>query len=134
MGKIGIITCSTSGLDYLKGYEDIFIARTTIQMDGKEYFDGKNIHPKEFYERLGSLEEIPRTAQPSTSQLLEIYNEMKSQGYTGAIYISISDHLSGTYQAYAFQKLMWKTSPSIPSTRKPHRSSPDSWQRKQDAS
>ncbi len=23
MGKIGIITCSTSGLDYLEGYEDI---------------------------------------------------------------------------------------------------------------
>lgn len=104
MGKIGIITCSTSGLDYLKGYEDIFIARTTIQMDGKEYFDGKNIHPKEFYERLGSLEEIPRTAQPSTSQLLEIYNEMKSQGYTGAIYISISDHLSGTYQGVCLSK------------------------------
>lgn len=104
MSKIGIITCSTSGLDYLKGYEDVFIARTTIIIDGQEYFDGKDITPKQFYDRLDDLDDIPSTAQPSTGQLLDIYEEMKSQGYTDAIYISISEHLSGTYQGVCLSK------------------------------
>lgn len=98
MSKIGIITCSTSGLDYLDNCEDIYKARTTIIMDKEEYLDGKGIHPKEFYDRLDDLENIPSTAQPSTGQLLDIYKEMKEAGYTDAIYISISSHLSGTYQ------------------------------------
>jgi len=104
MGKIGIITCSTSGLDYLDGYDDIYIARTTIIMDGEEYFDGKDITPSEFYSRLDSLKEIPSTAQPSPGQLLDIYEEMKSKGYTDVIYISISEHLSGTYQGVCLSK------------------------------
>lgn len=98
MSKIGIITCSTSGLDYLDDCEDIYKARTTIIMDGKEYLDGKELHPREFYDQLDDLKEIPSTAQPSTGQLLDIYEEMKKEGYTDAIYISISSHLSGTYQ------------------------------------
>lgn len=104
MGKIGIITCSTSGIDYLDGYDDIYIARTTIIMDGEEYFDGKDITPSEFYARLDSLTDIPSTAQPSTGQLLDIYEEMKAKGYTDVIYISISEHLSGTYQGVCLSK------------------------------
>lgn len=98
MAKIAIITCSTSGLDYLEGYDDIKRARTTIMMDNKEYLDGLNLSPKEFYEKLGTLEQVPSTAQPSIGQLLSIYEELKEKGYTDAIYISISEHLSGTYQ------------------------------------
>jgi DegV family protein with EDD domain len=104
MQKIGIITCSTSGLDYLEGYNDIFIARTTIIMDGKEYLDGKDLHPKQFYDQLDQLVDIPTTAQPSTGQLLDIYDAMKKQGYTDAIYISISEELSGTYQGVCLSK------------------------------
>lgn len=104
MGKIGIITCSTSGIDYLEGYEDIFIARTTILMGDKEYYDGKDITPEEFYRYLETAPEKPNTAQPSTGQLLDIYDEMKAQGYTEAIYISISEHLSGTYQGVCLSR------------------------------
>lgn len=98
MGKIAIITCSTSGLDYIEGYENIYCARTTIVIDGKEYTDGVDITPKEFYENLDTYESVPTTAQPSPGQLLDIYSELKDKGYTEAIYISISDQLSGTYQ------------------------------------
>ena len=104
MGKIGIVTCSTSGLDYLEGYEDIRIGRTTIQIEGREYYDGKDLSPKTFYHRLDTLEEIPATAQPSTGQLLDIYEDMRLSGYTDIIYISISSHLSGTYQGVCVSK------------------------------
>jgi len=104
MAKIGIVACSTSGLDYWPGYEEIRIARTTITMDGKEYLDGLTIHPREFYDQLDNLQDVPKTSQPSTGHLLEIFEEMKSQGYTDIIYISISDQLSGTYQAVCMTK------------------------------
>ena len=80
MAKIGIVACSTSGLDYWPGYEEIRIARTTIKMDGKEYLDGLTIHPREFYDQLDNLPDVPKTRQPSTGHLLEIFEEMKSQG------------------------------------------------------
>lgn len=98
MGKIAIITCSTSGLDYVEGCEHIFSARTTIVIDGKEYTDGVDITPTEFYENLDTYENVPSTAQPSPGQLLDIYTELKEKGYSEAIYIAISDKLSGTYQ------------------------------------
>ncbi len=104
MSKIAIITCSTSGLDYLEGYEEIYKARTSIMMDGKEYWDGLDITPSEFYQQLDSLENIPTTAQPSTGQLLDLYEQLKEKGYTDAIYISISEHLSGTYQGVHLTK------------------------------
>lgn len=98
MGKIAIITCSTSGLDYIDGYENIFSARTSIVIDGKEYTDGIDMTPSEFYANLDTYENVPTTAQPSPGQLLDIYSDLRDQGYTEAIYISISDQLSGTYQ------------------------------------
>lgn len=99
MNKIAIITCSTSGLDYINGYEKIKKARTTIIINNKEYLDGLEIHPKQFYEQLDNLKEVPKTSQPSIGHLLDIYEQLKNEGYTDAIYISISDHLSGTYQS-----------------------------------
>lgn len=104
MSKIAIITCSTSGLDYIDGYDEVRAARTTIIMNGKEYMDGIDMRPDEFYDKLDSLEEIPQTAQPSPGQLLDIYNELKEEGYTDAIYISISEHLSGTYQGVCLSR------------------------------
>lgn len=104
MEKIAIITCSTSGLDYIEGYEGIRTARTTIIMDGNEYLDGVDMKPEQFYTVLNSLEEVPQTAQPSPGQLLDIYTDLKEAGYTDAIYISISENLSGTYQGVCLSK------------------------------
>jgi len=98
MGKIAIITCSTSGLDYIPGYENIYSARTTIVIDGSEYADGLTMTPTEFYQNLDHYEAVPTTAQPSPGYLLDLYTELKHKGYDEAIYIAISDRLSGTYQ------------------------------------
>jgi DegV family protein with EDD domain len=106
MTKIGIITCSSSGVDFIKGYEDIRKGRTTITMDGMEYIDGTELTPETFYERLDTLQSLPKTSQPSIGQLLDIFEDMKGEGYTDAIYISISEHLSGTYQSVCMAKEM----------------------------
>ncbi len=99
MGKIAIITCSTSGLDYIDGNEDITSARTTIVIDGREYMDGLDMTPSHFYSHLNEYKDIPTTAQPSPGQLIDIYTTLKEKGYDEAIYISISNQLSGTYQS-----------------------------------
>lgn len=106
MEKIAIMTCGTSGIDYMDGDYHILQGRTTIEMDGKEYLDGITIQPEEFYELLRNVEEVPKTAQPSTAQLLEKYQQLADEGYTDIIYISISEHLSGTYQGVYTTKTM----------------------------
>jgi len=106
MEKIAIMTCGTSGIDYIEGYDDILLGRTTITIKGEEFLDGVTIHPKEFYDMLDTLDEIPQTAQPSTTQLLEKYEILAKQGFTDIIYISISEHLSGTYQGVYVTKTM----------------------------
>lgn len=106
MGKIAIVTDSTTGLDYIEGYEDIKLARTTIIMDGQEFIDGIDITPKTFYDKLDDLKDVPKTAQPSLGVLLEMFTELKDEGYTDIIYISISEHLSGTYQSVCMAKDM----------------------------
>ncbi|ERJ13077.1 DegV family protein [Haloplasma contractile] len=99
MSKIAIVTDSTSGIDFIDGYDDIKIARTTLIMDQDEYLDGLEITPKEFYDRLENLNNIPMTSQPSIGILVEIFEELKKEGYTDAIYVCISEHLSGTFQS-----------------------------------
>lgn len=106
MEKIAIMTCGTSGIDYLDGDFHILQGRTTIEMNGKEYLDGVTIHPDTFYDQLREVDEVPKTAQPSSSQLIEKYQQLADEGYTDVIYISISEHLSGTYQGVFATKTM----------------------------
>jgi DegV family protein with EDD domain len=106
MEKIAIMTCGTSGIDYLDGYDDILLGRTTITIDGIEYLDGVDIHPQEFYDQLNDYVEIPQTAQPSTAQLLDKYEILAKEGYTDIIYISISEELSGTFQGVHVSKTL----------------------------
>lgn len=106
MEKIAIMTCGTSGIDYIDGYDDILQGRTTIEIDGKEYLDGITIQPREFYDMLDDLEDVPKTAMPSSVQLLEKFEKYAEEGYTDIIYISISEELSGTFQNVHLTKTM----------------------------
>lgn len=106
MEKIAIMTCGTSGIDYIDGYDDILQGRTTIEINGEEFLDGVTIQPKDVYDLLDTLEDVPKTAQPSTAQLLDKYQQLVEEGYTDIIYISISEHLSGTYQGVCVTKTL----------------------------
>ncbi|NMA05514.1 MAG: DegV family protein [Acholeplasmataceae bacterium] len=99
MEKIGILICSNSGIDYENVTYPYVVARSKLIIDGKEYEDYIDITADHFYQILVKNPNVPlSTAQVSTGELVEIYNNFKAQGYTDIVAISISSKLSGIYQ------------------------------------
>lgn len=99
MSKIGVAVCGNSGLDYLVHDKEIRIFRSLLLIENQEFEDFVEITSDDFYERITKNPDLDiHTAQTSTGYLLEMYKEMVAAGYDEIIVVTISKHLSGTYQ------------------------------------
>ena len=98
MEKIAIITDSASdvSLELVKEY-NIKLLPFRIFYGEKEYADRLELTPEMMYERLE--EEIPKTSLPSTELIINTLDNLADEGYTHAIFITISQAFSGTYNA-----------------------------------
>ena len=104
MGKIKIMCTSTGCLEYApERYRNlgIDIIRVHILFDGKEYLEGFDLDPVDFYERLERLEDpkknLPRTAIPTHAQISAHFDKAIEEGYDEIIAFAISAALGGTY-------------------------------------
>ncbi len=99
MGKIGLVVCGNSGIDYLKHDYDIRVIRSVLLFGEDEYTDFVDIKAEDFYTMLVEKPELhPSTAQTATGVILETYEELKKDGYEEILVITISSKLSGTYE------------------------------------
>ncbi len=100
MTKIRVSTDSTADIpaELVKALQ-ISVLPLTIVVDGKEYLDGVDLEPAEFYKLLETSSEIPATSQVSTQRYSKLYYETWKAGYTHLIHTSINSKGSGTYQA-----------------------------------
>jgi len=98
MDKIALITDSASDLstDFAKN-NNIKVLPFKIIFSDREYDDGIDITPKMLYEILPK--EIPTTSLPSVEKFTSALDEMKNEGCTHAIIITISSGLSGSYNS-----------------------------------
>ena len=98
MEKIAIITDSASdvSVELLKEYNITLLPFRVFYKD-KEYADRIELTPDMMYERLE--EEIPKTSLPSTELIISTLDRLAEEGYTHAIFITISSALSGTFNA-----------------------------------
>lgn len=98
MEKIAIITDSASdvSVELLKEYNITLLPFRVFYKD-KEYADRIELTPDMMYERLE--EEIPKTSLPSTELIISTLDRLVEEGYTHAIFITISAALSGTFNA-----------------------------------
>ena len=98
MEKIALITDSASDIspELIKKY-NIHVLPFKIIFSDKEYRDGVDITPSMLYERLPN--EIPSTSLPSISEFTDLLENLKSDGYTHAIIVTISSCFSGTFNA-----------------------------------
>ncbi|TDP93104.1 DegV family protein with EDD domain [Halanaerobium saccharolyticum] len=94
--KIAVVTDSTSDLtkEDLEKYGIKSIPLKVIYSDA-QYHDRVDINPAEVYESFER--EIPTTSMPSPQEIMDVYNELKDEGYTHIISIHISSGLSATY-------------------------------------
>lgn len=98
MEKIALIT--DSACDINKDLIDKFninVLPFKIIFSDKEYSDGIDITPSTLYERLKS--EVPTTSLPGVDLFINTLEKLKSEGFTHAIIITISNKLSGTINA-----------------------------------
>lgn len=70
----------------------------TINFGEEVYRDGIDITKEEFFEKMISAKELPKTSQPAPSAFVEVFEEAKKANDT-VIVILISSELSGTIQS-----------------------------------
>lgn len=101
MGKIAIVTDTSCDLpqDYFAEH-NIRRVSMAIHFGEEELVDQKTISHEQFYDRMGGeLEVLPRTTQPQAKDFVEVYENLKEEGYDTVLSLHISHKMSGTVQA-----------------------------------
>ncbi|WP_300282417.1 DegV family protein [Peptacetobacter sp.] len=79
------------------------IVPLTVMFDNREFKDGIDISKEEFYERVKSTGEIPKTSQATYIDFKEVFDKYTSQGKK-IICITGSSKSSGTFQSASLAK------------------------------
>lgn len=108
MAKVRVSTDSTADVPQeLREELGIPVLPITVQVEGKEYRDGVDITPTQFYEILEHCDQIPTSAQVTVARYTGLFEETLAAGYTHLIHVSINSKGSGTYQAGVMAKEMF---------------------------
>ena len=92
---------------YEKEY-NISIVPLTVEIDGKIYKDRIEITPAEFFEKLQSSKNFPKTSLAGPELFLEQFRKALEEGYDTIIAITIPAVASGTHQAAKIAAEMMK--------------------------
>jgi DegV family protein with EDD domain len=113
MSKIKIVTDST--MDMSKEMADqlgIVIVPLSVTINGETYLDRVEIQPSEFIETMKSLDELPKSSQPSTGTFLEVYDRLGKEGYE-VISIHMTGKMSGTVRSAESAAQMTQTKVTV---------------------
>ena len=96
---IKIVVDSASDITKAQAQEmGITMIPMIISFGGEDFFDGEDITPKQFYEKLTSSKEFPKTTQITPYRFEEVFQDLTANG-DQVITITISSKLSGTYES-----------------------------------
>ena len=106
MSKIKIISMSSNGLENSpQRYNElgIDVIRVHFSFKGKDYLEGFDLDPVDFYNQLEVLENpkknLPKTSMPSQLEIAAHFDKAIEDGYDEAIVFTISSALSGMYNS-----------------------------------
>ena len=104
MSKIKIMCTSTGCIEYApERYRNlgIDIIRIHVFFNGKEYREGLDLDPVEFYRQLETIEDpknhLPSTGMPDTEEITDCFDRAIAEGCDEAIVYVLSSALGGTY-------------------------------------
>ncbi|MGT2935551.1 DegV family protein [Streptococcus castoreus] len=101
--KLAVITDSTVALPAsLKNHDAIFSLDIPIIIDGETYFEGHNLTIDDFYQKMAVSQDLPKTSQPSLSELDNLLELLPSKGYTHVIGLFLASGISGFWQNIQF--------------------------------
>ncbi len=101
---IKIITDSSSDLSLAYAAEnDIEIIPLRILFGEESYLSGVEMTPDQFFRKLETVEELPKTSQPTPGELTEVFSRYLDAG-DEVVAVFISSRMSGTYHAACLVK------------------------------
>ena len=102
--KRKVMCTSTGCIEYAPDrYKDlgIDIIRVHVHFNGKEYLDGLDLDPVDFYNQLEKLEDpkknLPYTSMPTREEIIAHFDKAYEEGCKEVIVIAISSGCGGTY-------------------------------------
>lgn len=95
--KLAWLIDTTTYIDHNIEPTDLFVVSLSTIIDGKPYKDVELESSKEFFDLLKQKGNGAKTAQPTTQDFYDVYEQIKEEGYTHVIAIHPSSNLSGTY-------------------------------------
>ena len=89
MSKIAIVTDSNSGISQTQAKEmGIYVVPMPFLINGKEYLDGIDLFPDEFYKFLEEDADVS-TSQPSPDSVMKLWDELLKE-YDEIVHIPMS--------------------------------------------
>jgi len=99
VAEIALVTDSTSDLPREWAAErHVHVVPLYVRFGDEVLRDGVDLDPKEFYRRLRSAKELPRTSQPAVGDFVELYRRLLESA-EAVLSVHISRGLSGTIAA-----------------------------------
>ncbi len=96
---VRIVTDSTADLPAdLAQDMGIVVVPLNVHFDDEVFTDGVTIHADEFYQRLVSSSNLPKTSQPAIGAFMETYQQLLTDA-DGIVSVHISSQVSGTVNA-----------------------------------
>lgn len=97
--KVAILTDTNSGIVPAEAVElGIFVMPMPIIIDDEIFFEGKNITEEKYYEELTGGKNVS-TSMPSPADVMDMWDDILSQGYDQLVYIPMSSGLSSSCPA-----------------------------------
>lgn len=96
MSKVAIVTDSSPYIpDKIIKENQIHVVPLTVIWGEEHYYDGVDITPVEFYQRLKTAKVMPSTSQPSVADFEVLFRSLHEDGYE-ILAVLLSEALSGT--------------------------------------
>lgn len=97
--KLAVITDSSAVIDQAVAQrKNLFVLDIPVTIGDESFVEGKNLTAQEFYEKMASASELPKTSQPSLAELDATLTQLQSEGYTHVVGLFLSSGISGFFQ------------------------------------
>ena len=96
MSKVAIVTDSSPYIpEHIVKENNIHVVPLTVIWGEENFYDGVDITPVEFYQRLETAKVMPSTSQPSVADFEVLFRSLHNDGYE-ILAVLLSEDLSGT--------------------------------------
>ncbi|MCL6522556.1 MAG: DegV family protein [Firmicutes bacterium] len=107
--RVALVTDSTATLP--PGWaaaHGVAVVPLTVRLGSREYLDGVELSPGDFFRRLRETGEWASTSQPAPERFLAAYRQAAEAGAGEILVLTLSSRLSGTYASAVAAAELWR--------------------------